>query len=85
MRDNAEPTITFPQRYFRELSAPKQKGRGQAPPYEIPGIPRCLYCGSAKLNVATMDFMPLRVVTEVPGTGPVGPRKGPVMVLFGTW
>ncbi len=84
MRANAEPTITCPKRYFREWSAPQQKGRGFLPALTR-SHRRCLDYGSAKLNVATTDFMPLRVVTEVPGTGPVGPRKGPVMVLFGTW
>ena len=84
MRANAEPTITCSQRYFRYRNAPKQKGRGFLPALTRSHTPLLTY-GSAKLNVATTDFMPLRVVTEVPGTGPVAPRKGPVMLLFGTW
>ena len=66
------------------LVGPQTKRAGISPrPHEITYT--AAYYGSAKLNVATTDFMPLRVVTEVPGTGPVAPRKGPVMLLFGTW
>ena len=41
--------------------------------------------GSGLLNVSTTESIVISVVAEVPGTGPVGPRNGPVMLFSKTW
>jgi hypothetical protein len=81
---NAEPNDHLSPTVLQRLERTHTKRAGISPrPHDI--TYGAADYGSAKLNVATTDFMPLRVVTEVPGTGPVAPRKGPVMLLFGTW